>query len=395
MGPFTPREGHHAAYDEGSDVAIISFGKTFNTNGQGMVTLSDILVYDFSNPTDPWYLLPNSKGPQPRYGHYSFVDSGFYFIVGGVISPNIGYTDIWRYSFDEKAWEQLSNAGQLPNAYESAQVVHVLSSGTSPTKIYIFGGIALNTGSNVDNNLYCYDTGQQFWSLLNNNGISLYGAVPSYHKETNSIYFTGGYRYTGELRVQRYDIDSGYWYNIGMSPSSPGFYASPESSFSGHFQNPGDQRTFAKGIIVNDSIIVIGGQARGMTGVSVSANVCFSPYLQTFSISCQTWNQTFLHALEGRDNHAQILRNSSVWVFGGNNGGHLLNDIIEIPLPNLETKDAAETCQQRKWCSAAGSSYTCRDCKVKSYCKFCDSKCVHVSHKCTPALTCPSSTIKF
>jgi hypothetical protein len=87
---FTARENHHVAYWPDRDVALVSFGKTYQGNVKEID--SNIFIYDFklaelnaSNGTyrSPWSLLNSRNDPPPaRYSHYSFIDAGSYYIVG-------------------------------------------------------------------------------------------------------------------------------------------------------------------------------------------------------------------------------------------------------------------------------------------------------------------------
>ncbi|KAJ3222380.1 hypothetical protein HK099_002368 [Clydaea vesicula] len=404
---FIAREQHSVAYDPLSDRAFISFGKSYNPNGLGIILIDDILIYDFkkaelelgNNSEDT---ISNSSSwskinflgsrPKSRYSHYTFFENGIFYLVGGIGTSNIQYIEIWSYDSGNNIWRRLPVLGNIPPSTENPQIIHVPKSNSASSKIYAYGGLRSTIqGSVVENRMYCYDLELERWILLNQNGIALYGASSVYHPETNSIYFVGGYRFQNEFRVQKYSISSNLWYNVGDTSNEAGVSTFGRLSAT---QIPQDQRTFAKGVYLEnfDKILVFGGQTPGMTGVQELLNVCYQPFIQIFDVACGKWYQYQFPELEhaGRSSHGMVLRNNKIWVIGGQNGDMFSFDLnlLKEKLPQ-QTEKEVEQCKTRNWCRS-GDFYTCKDCLERSYCGWRSNQCYFNTQDALSSESCPT-----
>lgn len=366
---FTARQLHSTAYDSANDIAYVSFGQSLDYfYGSSYQYEPSILVYDFKlaerdadrNPMEPspnaWSAINTLNGPSSRFGHYSFVFDQELYLVGG--NTQYGTTfEIWKYTPSTTTWILLGNKnnGLKPIELDSSQAVFYPGTTTMNAGIYVYGGV---TSSNVvSSSMYFYDLKNQYWYIRNKNGISLYGATAVFHERSNSIYFTGGYRFQNEYRVQRYSIDSDLWFTIGLINS----------------KNNQNSSVYTQAEILDDGrILMLGGEAFSNGQTDEFSNRCFTNDINVFDTSCQTWMTYKLDGfnLKGRTGHSIVKRGEMVWILGGYDGTYLgdmfainIKDIISTP-ENSALK--RQQCEISNWCA----SYSCKDCQEKSYCVY-------------------------
>jgi len=109
--------------------------------------------------------------PSSRLCHISVVWGGYMWVHGGHNTQPETQTfsevksDLWKYKFEEKTWEQVIVSGSnLPAKSEHSAVIY-------NNKMYLFGGYS---GEKFTNTLYCYDMKENQCSL-----IDTYGQIPS------------------------------------------------------------------------------------------------------------------------------------------------------------------------------------------------------------------------
>lgn len=264
--------------------------------------------------------------------------------------------------------------------HQKSQIIHVPSSESGSTKIYLYGGYYFNRVSNqyqLNNRLYVYDLKAQSWSMHQSSGIGIYSGAVVYHEETRSLYYSGGKKEGSENRIQRYSLDSNNWYHIGSSPE----YVLNSTSLLNmtHFQTDIEIRSESTAIIIDDRIYNFGGMTIDDARLfPAEDNVCVSPYAQVFDLACEKWTQVLPSESLARSSHGMIRRNDTLWVFGGNSGAKLENTVISIPILSITVPSSSQEeqtlCKAENWC--AQGTYNCNDCNQKSYCTSCAGGCV-------------------
>jgi hypothetical protein len=144
----------------------------------------------------------------------------------------------------------------------------------------------------------------------------MYDGAAVYHEETQSLYFTGGRRSSSEKRVQRYSLESGYWYHLGLKPGSSYNASDLLVESTTHFQSDLETRKESSAVVIDDKIIVFGGSTLAEFTFNETDNVCVSPYAQVFDVACEKWTQVLPTKSLARTSHGMIQRQNALWIFG-------------------------------------------------------------------------------
>ncbi|KAJ3063111.1 hypothetical protein HDU98_001031 [Podochytrium sp. JEL0797] len=358
---YIPRELHSASYDPSRDIMIIMGGHTLDT-----VTgsLNDILIYNFTS-SNWWYHQPTSGelAPAQRSGHFTFMMNGAMFLYGGVTYAEDSDM-LWSYNIDANKWNPHQTIGEFPPMFEGAAYVFVNSTtGQSPT-LYVFGGYVPYASSfELSRMLYALDLTTLTWTLLNNSPYPSWAPTGVYHKNTNSLYFTGGYRFA-ESPFQptlQYQIDSQMWFNGASQP----FHLS--MSYATSFIDPANP----------DTMVTWGGYPATLSKQSDVNVACFSQQFQFYDINCQTWSYADVPSglFLRRKGHSMVVRRGQVVVFGGMNG-YFLNDLAVLDVvaaPVNSSAASVKECRAQNWCT--NEHYWCQDCMARPYCAWCGSTC--------------------
>ncbi|KAJ3401980.1 hypothetical protein HDU80_005529 [Chytriomyces hyalinus] len=340
-------------------VMIITAGRSVSTYSN---MLNDMLIYSFSNSS--WLsLTPSARtvSPAQRFGHTTFMMNGLLYLYGGATTARDANT-LWNYNIDTRLWRQQQTSGSNPPMLEGAAYVFTQDSLTA--KLYVYGGFVPERNSRLSRRLFVLDLLTLTWKQLANSPYPAFGHTGVYHKSTNSLYFAGGYKIdeTPESKqpILQYQIDANVWYI-------------------GPLQELATVKTYGSAFLVpnSDTLMLWGGYSISAETVTDASNPCFSQQFQVYDLACQTWNyidvpdSQFLR----RKGHSTIVRNNSIFIFGGMNG-YLLNDVVELAIPatSLPSKDR-DYCRSQYWCS--GSYYWCQDCTARSFCSWCENTCVY------------------
>ncbi|KAI8829490.1 hypothetical protein BC829DRAFT_450138 [Chytridium lagenaria] len=187
FAPFTGREFHSTAYDTISD-GTYSITKP--------LPVIDLFVHDFAtgNWSRPSTNLWGSKAPSARYSHASWFINGRLYLIGG---QSFGSTAsvLWVYDPDQNSWTQRFTLGQIPSIGEGTS--YVLAQTSNSTKIFAVGGyLPFSFSFQISRNVFSLDLDTLTWSRHPDCPVPTWGMTGVYHSATNSIYFTGGYRWT-------------------------------------------------------------------------------------------------------------------------------------------------------------------------------------------------------
>ncbi|KAG0201270.1 hypothetical protein BGX28_005843 [Mortierella sp. GBA30] len=434
---FAPRSQHAMAYDTNRDMVYITGGTSFQIP---YMYMEEVLTYSFGS--NRWNKVTvKAKGPDPRYGHYSFMHKDDLYIYGGTTAYG-GMADIWKFDVDSKHWTQQQpiNPEQLPVGRRGAACIYV-SNRNSTAKLYVFGG--MNSAGETMRGLSVYDVDSAMWRKLDHqNAVGLSGATAIYHRATDSIYYFGGMvnQTTRNTVPYQYFIQQDLWYalaprfdpltatpvpspyTIGDLPSvSPppyrlnsstvpepdgeeDFGSLPSSGANGaqyitaqHFLPPvmydAVSAVWAPAHMMDaDKVVIFGGMRPFGLGVSVKDQSCYARTVSVYDLSCQNWTSYDVAKLSGetmknRVNHTMVIRppgasggSKTAWtayIFGGFDGAHR-SDMLNITL-NMPTKSPADIniCRALRWCSMYDDCQNCNS----NYCSYVNGLCLFDTDK--------------
>ncbi|KAJ3283342.1 hypothetical protein HDU79_009161 [Rhizoclosmatium sp. JEL0117] len=310
---FFSRELHSAVYDPTRDIMLVTSGHTLQQFSQ---LLNDVLIYNFTSKLWTQRQPPiGTMAPAERFCHTTFMMNGTMYLYGGV--TNAEDSDmLWKYNIDQNTWNVIQTLGEYPPMFEGAAYVFVNNPGQP--MLYVFGGyVPLAQSFELSRMLFVLDLTTFAWKILPNSPFPTWGPTGVYHKATNSLYFTGGYRFA-ESPIQptlQYQIDSAMWYN---NPSQP---YELSMSYAQSFVSPQD----------SDTMIVWGGYPTTLKANSDNGIPCFSQQFQLYNLACQTWSYIDVPSdlFVRRKGHSLIVRKNQIVVYGGMNG-YLLNDMTRF-----------------------------------------------------------------
>ncbi|KAG0326619.1 Multiple epidermal growth factor-like domains protein 8 [Dissophora globulifera] len=427
---FTPRSQHAMAYDSTKDMVYITGG----TSSQSMF-MWDLLTYTFATSKWAKITLTNTRSPDPRYGHFSFVYNSDLYIYGGISSYG-GLADVWKYNGKQWTQQQPINPEQLPEGRNGPACVIITYNNV--TQLVVFGGMTASGETTRDLNFYSISTAM--WKKSDHqNSVGLAGATAVYHKATESIYLFGGMvnQTTRNVITYQYFIQQDLWYALAPRidpftnpPVAPFNASNPTGSDDTSDNDPDDSGTtngvqsavqqylppvmydpvsgvWAPAALMDDDMVVIYGGMRPFgPGVNIRDPSCFVHKVVMFDLSCQNWTTYDVSdgtgAMRNRVNHTMVLRppgatggSKTAWtayVFGGFDGWEhqdAFNFTLTVPTP---APADVNTCRALRWC---GLYDDCQNCNP-NYCSYVDGLCLFDTDKAklstTPAYLLGAAT---
>ncbi|KAF9112510.1 hypothetical protein BGX27_003267 [Mortierella sp. AM989] len=344
---FTPRSQHAMAYDPIKDMVYIMGGTSLRET-----YMWDMLTYTFA--TNKWNrIVPNSRGPDPRYGHYAFMYNNDLYIYGG--KSGIGsLSDIWK--FNGKTWmlQTPINPEKLPVGRIGSSCVTVTSNNS--TKLYVFGGLSLSGMTIRELSIYDMGKAENLWYALAPRIDPLTATPVTYWNgkfdPSSQLNTTGT---DGDDANDTDDDDDGDDTDI---PSTLPQYLPP---------------------VMYDPLTSVWAPAALMGDDSV------------VMYACQKWSSfdvtDFSLAVSGRVNHTMIMRppgapggSKTAWtayIFGGFDGtdrADMLNVTMDVVNPTPATTN---NCRALRWCSHYDD---CQNCNP-NYCSYVNGVCLFDTDK--------------
>ncbi|KAF9913399.1 hypothetical protein BX616_010086, partial [Lobosporangium transversale] len=411
---FTPRSQHAMAYDAGKDMVFITGGTSSQTR---FMSMSEILTYSFA--TNKWNKITVSgRGPDPRYGHFSFIYNDDLYVYGGITSYD-ALADVWKYNGKQWSSRQPLNPDQLPTGRAGASCVLVTQNNV--TRLVVFGGLNAQGETVRELNMYDIETGM--WKRADHqNSVGLAGATAVYHEATESIYFFGGMvnQTTRNTITYQYYIQHDLWYalapRIDPLTSQP---VPPYTDTSPNNPDPDDEEELTDaepqensmvqqylppvmydqvsgvwapaGLMGDDMVLIYGGMKPFGLGLNVREQSCYVHKITLFDMSCQNWTTYDMADVNGvirdRVNHTMVLRppgapggSKTAWtayIFGGFNG-YEHQDVVNITI-NLPARAPADVnnCRALRWCSLYDD---CQNCNP-NYCSYVGGLCLFDTDK--------------
>ncbi|KAF9985531.1 Multiple epidermal growth factor-like domains protein 8 [Modicella reniformis] len=449
---FTPRSQHAMAYDPVKDMVYIMGGTSLDSP-----FIWDMLTYSFGKlailrtfggsklpqhertvshkttafstvdiATNKWDKITlDTKGPDPRYGHYAFMYGEALYVYGGV-SVVGGLPEVWKYSGKRWTQQQPINPEKLPPGLRGSACVVVINNNSS--KLYVFGG--LNAAGVTTRDLHVYDLNQAIWKKSDHqNSVGLSGATAVYHQATDSIYYFGGMvnHITRNVITYQYRISQDLWYALAprvdpLTTAPVPYYDGTQPAFNtteedmdddSDTRDEGNTTQYLQPVVYDsvstvwapaallgdDSVVMFGGMRPYGPGVNDKEHSCFSKRFTVYDlckcdlelIACQKWTTFDVSELEaalgGRVNHTMILRppgaaggSKTAWtgfIFGGFDGtdrADVLNITLNIVTP---TPSTVNNCRALRWCSLYDDCQYCNP----SYCSYVNGLCLFDTEK--------------
>ncbi|KAM4706561.1 attractin-like [Discoglossus pictus] len=303
-----------------------------------------VMAYDMAG--HEWLSLNSSvNSVVVRYGHSLAIhkvqlNSEKMYMYGGKIDSTGNVTNqLWVLHIQNQSWVQL-----VPKAKDQYAVVghsaHIVTLNDSSVVMLVFFGHCPLYG--YVSNIQQYNIETNSWDILKTEGALVqggYGHSSVFDEKTRSIYIHGGYKaftankYRLADDLYKYEVDKRMWTIL------------KDSRFF---------RYLHTAVIISGTMLVFGGNTHNDTSMSHGAK-CFSSDFMAYDIACDHWSvlpRPALHHDVNRFGHSAVLRNSTMFVFGGFNS-LLLSDVL------MFTPESCEAFTTRNSCMEAGPGIRC------------------------------------
>ncbi|XP_039224309.1 attractin isoform X2 [Crotalus tigris] len=330
--PKLPRASHKAVVQD--EVMWVIGGYMFNHTDSQMV-----LAYNLESRE--WMTLGDSANTVGiRYGHSIALHENKIYMYGGKVDETGNVTNqLWLFHISNHSWVPL-----VPKAKEQYAVVghsaHIvtLEDGTV-VMLVLFGHCPLY---GYISSVQEYNLATNTWSILQTRGALVqggYGHSSVYDPSSGSIYTHGGYK---AFSANKYRLtDDLYKYEVRKYK----WTILKESRFS---------RYLHSALIISGTMLVFGGNTHNDTSMSQGAK-CFSSDFMAYDIACDRWSvlppPDLPHDIN-RFGHSAVLRNNTMYLFGGFNS-LLLSDLVKY------TPESCEAYLTKISCLKAGPGVRC------------------------------------
>ncbi|KAF9184773.1 Multiple epidermal growth factor-like domains protein 8 [Haplosporangium sp. Z 767] len=417
---FTPRSQHAMAYDASKDMVYITGGTSFQTT-----FMWDLLTYSFAS--NKWNKITvNTRSPDPRYGHFSFMYNDDLYIYGGV-SVIGGMADVWKFNGKHWTQQQPINVEKMPTGRIGPACIFIQNNNTA--MLVVFGG--LNAAGETMRDLHIYDIEAAMWKKTDHqNSVGLSGATAVYHKATESIYFFGGMvnQTTRNTVPYQYFIQQDLWYELPprIDPLTThpvaGFNTSPLNDINEEDDDDAEDNPSSDvvkqylppvmydpisgvwtpaGLMGDDMVVMYGGMRPFGLGINVRDQSCYVRSMVLYDLSCQRWATYDVAEISGtvknRVNHTMVMRppgapggSKSTWtayIFGGFDGtqhNDMLNVTMDIQMP---LPADTNNCRALRWCSLYDDCQNCNS----NFCSYVNGLCLFDTDKAKALSSIPSA----
>ncbi|KAM3831714.1 LOW QUALITY PROTEIN: attractin [Vipera latastei] len=330
--PKLPRASHKAVVQD--EVMWVIGGYMFNHTDSQMV-----LAYNLESRE--WMTLGSSVNTVGiRYGHSIALHENKIYMYGGKVDESGNVTSqLWLFHISNHSWTPL-----VPKAKEQYAVVghsaHIVTlEDGAVVMLVLFGHCPLY---GYISSVQEYNLATNTWSILQTRGALVqggYGHSSVYDPHSWSIYTHGGYK---AFSANKYRLtDDLYKYEVRKYK----WTILKESRFS---------RYLHSAVIISGTMLVFGGNTHNDTSMSQGAK-CFSSDFMAYDIACDRWSVLPLPDLPhdiNRFGHSAVLRNNTMYLFGGFNS-LLLSDLVKY------TPESCEAYLTKVSCLKAGPGVRC------------------------------------
>ncbi|KAJ1213302.1 hypothetical protein NDU88_000940 [Pleurodeles waltl] len=332
FNPRLARASHKAVVLD--NVMWVIGGYLFNHTNYQMVMAFDLASLE-------WIPLNSTVNSVAiRYGHSVALHKDKIYMYGGKKDETGNVTNqLWVLNVKNQSWSLV-----IPQVKEQYAVVghsaHIVTLEDGNTvMLVIFGHCPLY---GYISSIQEYNLGTNTWRILRTNGALVqggYGHSSVYDPKTRAIYIHGGYK---AFSANKYRLaDDLYKYEIATRM----WTICKDSRFF---------RYLHTAVIISGTMLVFGGNTHNDTSMSYGAK-CFSSDFMAYDLACDHWSvlpSPDLRHDVNRFGHSAVLKNSTMYVFGGFNS-LLLSDIL------MFTPESCEAFLNRNSCLGAGPGIRC------------------------------------
>uniref|UniRef100_A0A8C4ZJK4 Attractin-like 1a n=1 Tax=Gadus morhua TaxID=8049 RepID=A0A8C4ZJK4_GADMO len=324
------------------------------------------MVINYNLETSTWEAVAGGSGPLPRYGHSLALHQGDIHMFGGKLEggPSNVTDELWVFNILQRTWSLRQPAPPPPHAQEghSAHLVELASG--EPVMLVFFGYSPIYS---YISKVQEYNLRSNSWQVVSTGGAVVqggYGHSSVYDRASGYVFLHGGYKSLSSSKyglvdhLYRYHVHSRTWLILRES---------------------GQARYLHSAVLVSGTMLVFGGNTHNDTSLSNGAK-CFSADFLAYDIACDSWKvlpRPGLHRDANRFGHSAVVKNGSVFIFGGFSG-LLLNDLLAYTPPSCLAWADADAC------ATAGPGVRCH--WVKGQCVPWEP---HLAADVVPAPFCP------
>ncbi|KAI8915951.1 hypothetical protein EDD86DRAFT_243913 [Gorgonomyces haynaldii] len=337
---YQARQDHSVAYDPSNDVSFLFGGRSWSQYGQPDTIRNDLSVYYHQN--DTWRSITPTNVPIERYDHYSWIYRDQVYVFGGS-NGQAKLLDMIKYDPIQNTWIPLP-ASTIQEMATIQDPIYTIDLQENDFVLYWF-------------KLYKYTLSKNTWTAVSTAPFTYQTGTGMYHREQNALFFHAVYwsmDYFGNKRIYtwKYQLDADQWSAVS-SRSVDKLRFGSSLSFDADFG------------------YITGGLRESLltTNDASQQPTCFPSLVQIFDPNCQNFTEAELQGFS-RVNHASIIRNNVLHLFGGTNG-IMYGDIKRLPLSSLTLPSNNRTlCKLQNYCANVPS---CTKCQKVPFCSWCGS----------------------
>ncbi|KAK0140413.1 Attractin-like protein 1 [Merluccius polli] len=228
--------------------------------------------------------------------------------------------ELWVFNIPQRTWSLRKPAPPPPYAQEGHSAHMVELANGEPVMVVFFGYSPIYS---YISKVQEYNLRSNSWQVVSTGGAAVqggYGHSGVYDRPSGYVFLHGGYKTLGTGKyglvdhLYRYHVHTRTWLILRES---------------------GQARYLHSAVLVSGTMLVFGGNTHNDTSLSNGAK-CFSADFLAYDIACDSWTvlpRAGLHRDANRFGHSAVVKNGSMYVFGGFSG-LLLNDVLAYTPPS-------------------------------------------------------------
>ncbi|CAL8254265.1 unnamed protein product [Lota lota] len=290
------------------------------------------MVINYNLETSTWDAVVGASGPLHRYGHSLALHQDDIYMFGGKLEggPSNVTDELWVFNIAQRTWSLRKPAPPPPYAQEGHSAHLVELAGGEPVMLVFFGYSPIYS---YISKVQEYNIRSNSWQVVSTSGAVVqggYGHSSVYDRPSGYVFLHGGYKTLSSSKyglvdhLYRYHVHSRTWLILRES---------------------GQARYLHSAVLVSGTMLVFGGNTHNDTSLSNGAK-CFSADFLAYDIACDSWTvlpRPGLHRDANRFGHSAVVKNGSMFIFGGFSG-LLLNDVLAYTPPSCPAWADPDAC---------------------------------------------------